>query len=908
MLTFLEETLSKINDNSEDLSSITFILPSKRACGFLLNILKNKCSTTNFAPKMISIEEFIQELSDLQIIDSTELLFKSYKVYLKTAPDQEKDSFEVYSTWAITLLNDFNEIDRYLISPKPFFNYLSNIQDLNHWYVKDEKTDLIQNYLKFWDSLFDFYLTLKESLLKENLGYQGLVYRKAVENIEHYKKTKGNNPHIFLGFNALNNAEQTILQELLETENNQVFWDVDNHFYNTKNHSASYFLHKYVSKWSYFEKNKPEFIANNYSNHKNINIVEAQKNIGQAKYIANEISSYSKEKLENTAIVLADESLLHPLLQSLPKNIQNVNITMGVALKTFPTTVFFDLLLNLHHQSGDSFYFKYLLAILNQPIASKLLMSTKQIISKISEDNRTYINYDYLAKIALKEDLTILQYLFGNWDNESSIAIKNIKELILNLKNKKNSTNIDRVIIYELHKVFNKLENLNNQFEYLKTVNTVKSLYSEIIATATIDFKGDAYNGLQIMGVLETRVLDFENVIIASVNEGVFPSGKSNNSFITYDLKKEYKLPTYTEKDAIYTYHFYRLLHRAKNVTLLYNTISDGINAGEKSRFISQIEFEKLENHSIEKYIICTNIPVINSNLKSIKKTEDVINKLKIIAEKGFSPSALTSYIKNPIDFYYKRILGLNELKDVEETVAANTLGTIVHDTLETFYKPIEKSFLTIEALQKMKLSVEDEVNKQFTKSFKGGDFSKGKNLIIFEVAKRFVENFLNSEIKSIKEGNKIKILQIESNLSVQLSIPELGFPVKIHGKVDRVDEYNGMLRIIDYKSGKVEQSHLNIVDWNDVTEDYKYSKIVQVLAYAYMIKNNSDFKMAEAGIISFKSLKEGFLKFTKKPYPKSQSGNSLITEEVFDEYLLQLKKLIIEICNPKIPFTEKEV
>jgi len=887
---------------------LTFILPSKRACGFLLNYIKQSTQNTTFAPKIISIEDFIEELSGLQIIDNTDLLFKSYTIYLITSPEQEKDSFEVYSTWASTLLNDFNEIDRYLINPESFFNYLSSIQDMNHWYVKDKKTELVENYLKFWNSLNEFYSALKIELLKENLGYQGIVYRKAAENIEHYKIKHGETPHVFIGFNALNNAEQTIFQELLENENTQIYWDTDNHFYDNIDHSASYFIRKYVSEWNYFENNKTQFITENYSADKSIKLIGTQKNIGQAKFIADEIANYSEDKLKNTAIVLADENLLHPLLQSLPDSIKSVNITMGVALKTFPTVMFFDQLINLHHSSGKTFYYKQLLALLNHPIASKLLLDPRGVVSKITSDNRTHIDYDYLSEITNKKDLNTLQILFGNWKNDSSIAINNVKKLIAKLKASEKINDIDKVIIYQLHKTFSEIENLNNQFEYLKTISTVKSLFLEIIGTSTLDFKGNAYNGLQIMGVLETRVLDFENVIISSVNEGIFPSGKSNNSFITYDLKQEFNLPTYTEKDAIYTYHFYRLLHRAKNITLLYNTIPDGLNAGEKSRFISQLEYENLKNHSIEKGIISYEIPVIKTELKNVEKTEEIINRLKEIAKKGFSPSALTSYMRNPIDFYYKKILGLKELDEVEETVAANTLGTIVHDTLEIFYKPHEGAFLTIEILKNMKLSIVQEVNKQFIKTFKGGDFSKGKNLIIFEVAKRFVTNFINFEIKEIKKGNKIKILNIESNLDVQLAIPELDFPVKIHGKVDRVDEYNGMIRVIDYKSGKVEQSHLNIVNWDDVTEDYKYSKIIQVLAYALMIKDKSPFKEAEAGIISFKNLKSGFLKFTKKDAPRSKIGKTLITDELFDDYLIQLKKLIIEICDPMVPFKEKEV
>jgi len=908
MQTFLEETLSKVKNKYEDLSSLTFILPSKRACGFLLNHIKQNTNKTAFAPKIISIEEFIEEISGLQIINSTELLFKSYNIYLNTSKNLEKNSFDVYSTWANTLLNDFNEIDRYLIPPKPFFNYLSDIQDMNHWYVQEKKTALVENYLKFWNSLSEFYKNLKIELLKNNQAYQGLVYREAAENIEHYKLNHGDKQHIFIGFNALNKAEQTIFQELLESENTSIYWDLDQYFYSNKKHSASYFIRNYFSNWQALENKPPEIVANNYKKEKHITIIEAQKNIGQVKYIAEKLSNSSNEELKKTTIVLADENLLHPLLQSLPENIQNVNITMGVSLKSFPLVVFFNQLLTLHFHTGTNFYYKQVVAILNHPVASKLLKDNTRIIKLISKDNLTHITLLNLIEFCDDGDKEVIEILFSDWEENSTIAIKTCQAILIKLKKNKTSNVIEKVVIYQLHQSFNSIENLNKKFEYLKSIKTVHSLFTEDIAMATINFKGDAYNGLQIMGVLESRVLDFENVIIASVNEGVFPSGKSNNSFTTYDLKQQYKLPTYTEKDAIYTYHFYRLLHRAKNITLLYNNFSDGLNTGEKSRFISQIEYEKLPNHTIEKSIISPEIYVIHSKLKSVTKTDEVITRIKEIANNGFSPSALTTYMRNPMDFYYKKILKIKEAEKVEETVAANTLGTIVHDSLEAFYKPLEGEFLTIEALGKMKLSVASEVKKQFRESFKGGDYSKGKNLIIFEVAKRFVLNFINFEIDEIRNGNEIKILQIESNLSIQLDILELDFPVKIHGKVDRVDEFNGTLRVIDYKSGRVGQSDLNIVNWEDVTTDYKYSKIIQVLAYALMIYDDKSFENAEAGIISFKNLNNGFLNFAKKEKPGRSPRNVIITKDVLDEYTIQLKKLILEICNKEIPFTEKEI
>lgn len=908
MQTFLEETLVALKKEFTDISSLTLILPSKRAGGFLKNILRKTTNQTIFAPKIISIEEFIEELSDLKIVDPTELLFKSYKVYLATQTIEEKEDFETYSSWATILLNDFNEIDRYLIDPRPFFNYLKSIQDINHWYLQDQKTPLVENYLKFWNSLHEFYKNLKQSLLTEKIGYQGMVYRKAVEDIEFYCNNYGENKHIFIGFNALNNAEQHIFQELLETQNSKVYWDIDSQFYSDDKHSASLFIRKYVKEWKYYQTNAPQFIGSHFQGQKNFQFVEVQKNIGQAKYVGELLSKFDREALSKTAIVLADEKLLVPILHSLPKNIDSVNITMGVSLKAFPITNFFEQLLSLHLFSRESFYYKEVLAILNHPIALSNLPESQKIVDLIHAQNISHLSLSLLYELAESSNIPLLEILFGNWQNDSKKALKACSDIIILLKDNYYEAPLEYAVLHQLYGVFSKIDALNNSYPHLKSIKTVHGLFCENIALTTLDFKGDAFNGLQIMGILETRVLDFENIIVTSVNEGILPTGKSNASFITYDLKQQFGLPQFNEKDAIYTYHFYHLLHRSKQITILYNNYSDGINAGEKSRFLMQLEFEKQPRHSIEKIVIAPSVTIAPKRLRSIEKTEQVVARLREISEKGFSPSALTSYIRNPMDFYYQKILKINAFEEVEETIAANTLGTIVHDTLESFYKPFEGVLLTSELLLEVKENIHEEVTKQFIRTFKGGPFNKGKNLIIFEVAKRYISNFIEYELNEIKAGNQIKILQIERTLEVEIPISEINFPVRIGGKVDRIDEYNGQMRIIDYKTGKVEQSHLEIVDWSDITQDYKYSKVVQVLAYVLMINKEIPVSKVEAGIISFKNLNKGFLKFGTKEKLRGGTKIQEVTQETLELFIVELKKLILEITDPNIPFIEKEI
>ncbi len=912
MKTFLKEVLSELHDRAENISDLIFLVPSKRAGLFLkkelLDIYPNQ---TFFAPEILSIEEFITTISGLQQIDNIQTLFEFYETYLNTHSHLEKENFETFSNWAQTLIYDFNEIDRYRIDHKSFFAYLSGIQDLNHWYLQKEKTELVKNYITFWESMLEYYNNFKQHLLQKKIGYQGLLYRKAAEDIHQYIKIE-KRKHVLVGFNALNNAEQFIFQSLLEAGIGEIFWDADQFFMENTYHEASLFLRSYKNQWEYYKTKPFQWIKNNFSDQKNIKLIGAPKYVGQAKFIGKILKSIPQSKMEKTALVLADEALLQPVLNSLPNTVDALNITMGLPLKEVPLSSFFELLFNLHkNPNSKGLYYRSILEILNSLPSHRLLGHTsKKIITVITRENSVFLTLEKLQEYANEKEKEVLKLIFEPW-RETTTALHNCRKLIQLLKQSldKEKNALELEYVYHFHVVFNKLFTLHNTYKYLSTIGTLHSLYKDILTTETLDFSGEPFRGLQLMGMLESRCLDFETVIISSVNEGILPSGKSINSFIPYDLKRAYNLPTYKEKDAIYTYHFYRLIQRAKQVYLIYNTENEGVGGGEKSRFLLQLDIDKRPNHTIEKYTVSSEVPRLSNKLLQIKKNEGILSKLKELGAHGLSPSALTSYIRNPIDFYYNYILGIKETDEVEETIAANTLGTVIHNALETFYKPLENTFVTVDAIKKMHHQIDSEIKYQFKKEYSGLDITQGKNLLIFEVAKRYIQNFLKSELKLLNSGVQLKILAIESNLKTQVQIPELDFPIYIKGKVDRIDELDGQVRVIDYKTGRVSRSDIVLMDWENMTKDYKYSKAVQVLAYAYMqyTQNLASDAAIHAGIISFKNLKEGFLKFGTKESVRGKA-NHQITKEVFDEYLIQLKKLILEIYAIKIPFTEKEV
>jgi hypothetical protein len=916
--TFLENLVDKLlSDETQNISEITIILPNKRAKIFLLEAFKKKLPSFTFAPEITSIEDFIQEIANIRSVDSIELLFEFYTVYLSVTEKGKQQTFEQFSNWSKTLLQDFNEIDRYLLDPKHVFSYLQDIEVIKRWGIEvEDKTTLIDNYLEFWKLLPLYYESFYTHLKNKEIGYQGLIYREAVLNLEIFISNFKNKKIIFAGFNALNQAEEKIAQQLIAKDIALIFWDIDAVFLNDVSHDAGLFVRRFKNTWPHYKTNPFEWIVTNYSEEKNIQIIGTAKAIGQAKIVSGIIDKLILEKpnasLDKVALVLGDENMLIPMLHSLPASVGSLNITMGNSSKNNPIQLLVAKLFKMHNnalnrsESSYVFYYKDVLDVLSNPIIESYVNASK-VIWTIKKNNYTFITHQKV--ISFQENSNrLFELLFQKWNQKPIGILELISEILLIIKSNLDSSleedKLVKTFLYSIYKIINKLITYCSKNEYIENIDTLHAIYKQVIDLAEVSFEGEPLSGLQIMGVLESRVLDFETVIITSLNEGKFPAGKTVNSFIPYDVKRELGLPTYKEKDAIYTYHFYHLLQRAKNIYLLYNTESDGLDGGEKSRFITQLEVEKQPNHNLTHEIIQPIVPNIASKPIVIPKSESVMIRLKEIATgKGFSPSALTTYIRNPIQFYFQRILSIRESEEVEENIALNTLGTIIHETLEALYKPVINKFLTTDDLDKMLAIANNEVLKQFKEIYKEGEVKKGKNLLAFEVAKRNVFNFLIEEKKQITNGDVVKILALETPLERLLEDNRLPFPIKIAGNVDRIEIRNNKIRIIDYKTGKVEKNSVQLKDWNGLTLDIKNDKIIQLLCYAFMYEKQANGLEMEAGIISFKNMKGGFLPFGIK---QDKEVFTTITPEILEHFKREIVVLINEILNIEISFEEK--
>lgn len=915
--TFIQKLSHQVLSNQTiDLRSLHIVLPNKRAKVFLLNELRKQSNQTIFAPNIISIEELIQSISNIRSIDAIEMLFEFYDVYLSITSKEEQQPFDVFSNWAKTAIQDFNEIDRYLIDPNYVFSYLSDVKALERWQLEHKDvTKLIDTHLEFWKKLPVYYHKLYATLKEKKIGYQGLIYREAVFNLDVFSKTNQNSKFIFAGFNALNDAEEKIILHLVNQNDAEVYWDIDDYFLNNSYHDVGLFIRRFKKNWKPYYTKPFEWISNDFQQEKNIEIIGTPKSIGQAKIAGNIVEKliHNGESIDNTAIVLGDENLLLPVLNALPSSVSSLNITMGYPSKNNPAQLLISYIFKLHvnaiarNKNQYVFYYKDVISVLNHPLVEPY-SNLQEIVQKIRNENFTFFSHDTLVKLKDQiclENNEFFNLLFLPWKESTEEILNRLKTILSfiksNLNHKSEEEKISITFIHSVFKSLNKILTYQEKFRKINTIEELQATYKQLIDLAEVSFEGQPLTGLQVMGVLESRVLDFKNVIITSVNEGKFPSGKSSNSFIPFDIKKELGLPTFKEKDAIYSYHFYHLLFRAKNIFLLYNTDNEGIDAGEKSRFLQQLEIEKLPQHTIKNTIYNAVLPEKAYQKIEIEKSELLLERLKEIATvKGFSPSSLTTYMRNPIQFYFQRVLRINDAEEVEENIAVNTLGTIIHEVLEALYKPYLENLLTVENIDEMLVKIEDEVLVQFKKVYKEGNIKKGKNYLAFEVAKRNVFNFLKTEKQAIENGEQIKILYLEKPLSCDIDSSELPFPIKISGTVDRIEERNGIIRITDYKTGKVEANNLKFSTFEGLTLDIKNEKIIQLLCYALMYKQEFGLPIhgIETGIISFKNLKNGFL-------PLFVEGNKFIDSKILLNFTSEIIELVAEILNREKVFKE---
>lgn len=895
MSKFIENVVDHLIELNLKFETTTIILPGNRPQLFFRKTFSNRLRNT-ILPKFKSIDDWLIEISGLRTVSQINLWFQAYQSYLKIT--ETPDEFENFIKWFPTLLKDFDDIQTSLVNADDIFEYLVSAERIKKWGKENLEigsNDLITKHLYFWKIAKQLFYQLNHDLVLEGIGYKGLIYKIAYENLNEFSTSTDQN-YVFVGLNALSNAESKIVFTLENQGKAILFWDSDQYYMKNSEQEAGQFLRMYREKEKIWNWEFDEF-----SKEKNIYAIGIGKRVGQAKYLSKILDKIPTENLSDTMIVLAEESLLPSVLSALPERVNSANITMGFPLNKSSMAYFFRSIFELHMNreklgNGQRFYYKNILAVLQAAEIKDLSNESLKLSQKIRYENRIFSDEKFLIESL---ENSIYQDLFQIFPDVQSFIHSLINWIEGIMSNGKVLLNeLDQEYLYRFSILFNQLVEEISNFPHIHDFRTLYSLYGKIMQNEIISFVGEPLQGLQIAGLLETRLLDFKNLIILSANEGILPPGRTDHSYIPFDIRREMGMQTFTENDAVFAYHFYRLMQRSQQVYLLYNTESDALGSGEKSRFITQMELES--NHKIVHQVAVPDFQTSKNHVLEIQKTEIVKQRLETWCESGISASSLNAFIRNPILFYEQKILGVSEFEDAEETVGARVLGNIVHKSLEEIYKPILHKIVLPNDFKMLEKNCLEVVEENFKMEYKSGEYKKGKNLLIFKIAERFVKNVIQNDAK-IASNQELIIHQLESKWESELTLCS-GKIVKLYGVIDRIDEINGIKRIIDFKTGNVDERSLQINSekLGKVSQDMKYDKVLQLLFYAKLYFSTNHDDQVQFGIYPLKRPKDGFLRLKVE---KGDSFNSSILELV-DPLLIQL---IEEILDPNIPFVEKQ-
>lgn len=931
MKSFIENLADQINKESCTGNELCVVFPNRRAGLFLKRKLIPKDGKPRWAPQIMSIEDFVFSSSRLKEPDNVTLLATLYNAHCNI--NQNPVSFDSFMSWGTEILRDFEEIDQYLSDTDSLFHYIRDAKEIELWEPGKTPTEFESNYIRFYESLADHYDQLKKMLLEKNSAYQGLACRLLAEEPEKYLNKTPWKKIIFAGFNALTPAQLVMLKYLVKENKAEIIFDADAYYIENPVMEAGLFLRKYRSDKSLgdFKNITNDFLRKD----RNIYSIGIPGNTGQARVAGSILSMIPPEKHHTTAVVLADESMLLPLLNSLPEELSKFNVTMGFPLSHAPLYALIDSIFQLHvnalndNSTKPAFYHADVTRLLQNNYLHRIFDSShaKRLTNAIKKNNYSYIslteiislvksinNSDDTSRNTVPESIAnneeeekiikLTDILFAGQQSAVSLldTIGRILEMLKVGFSKEETTATDSEVLYCLYEKIIGLKGcLTGEDIHIESLLTLFNFFREIAMSTKVPFYGEPLQGIQVMGMLETRVLDFENVVLVSVNEDILPSAKSNKSFIPFDIRLQHGLPTHHERQAVFAYHFYHLLQRCDNAWLVYNEDDNKLGGGEKSRLIQQLEWElPLNGLEVRKLHYSESAGSIAARPIIISKDASVMNRLYEKAAKGFSFSSLKKYINCPLSFYYSYILGLEETEEVEEDISARTMGTILHAVLQDLYESKVGHTQDAQILETALGQIDTLMHHKTKKYLPALKIDSGRNLLFIKVAETWLRRFLEDELKGIITNDSPVIAGIEYTVTRKLAIEVPGLTtieVYLYGLIDRMDIHDGFLRLIDYKTGKVEDKDLKVETADDLFDPEKsMDKQLQLSFYKYIaiadpITNGREIK---PGIISFRSLGKGFMPL-----------NSNVPTADFESHL---KSLLAEIFNPAQTFEQTEI
>lgn len=919
METFLSEVAQQLrNEHPSDLDQVIVVFNNRRSGLFLNRQFSQMGGEAFFLPRVIGIDQLVSELGGLQIVPNEFLLFELFDIHRQLSNDGRKfETFEEFISFGEIMLSDFTEIDLYCADAHQLFCNLHDLKAMDAWDVEaGGLTPFQEKYLSFYQSLYQYYEQLRQRLSDQHKAYGGMAYRQVAENIDSLVGRIRCNQIYFVGFNALSVCEKRIIQCFVRRGIGRLITDGDAYYYDDEHQEAGRFLRKLKNDFSDIGGYKEHFSIG----HKKITITKCSENILQCKYagqiLANQVRQNADDPIEQTAVVLADEKLLLPVLNALPSEIKTANVTMGFPFSHTAVHTLALKLLSLHQRRhGAYFYHQDIRDVLTDYCIGKLLGADdrhSRLTAAMVAEHIIYADGSTVQALCQKIgiDFCTISFLFAAETPDPTAWLELIRKLtgLLYSSEALRCNAKDQEALVCLLEITDYFEGLQDQYHFIDNLSVLTKIYTRLAQRRSVAFYGEPLNGLQILGMLETRNLDFRRVILLSANEGILPSGLSANTLIPFSLKKHFGIPTYHEKDAVYAYNFYRLLQRADEVHILVNTESDGMGKGEPSRFVMQLQRELAERYpdhiGLRQEVLATaNRSEQLTPTDSVAKDESVMQRLESLADKGFSPSALNQYRGCPMKFYYEYILSLREKDDIEDDLAQNEVGSIIHKVLEKAYPadPNRPVPVTEKMLDDALSSLDELLAQASSSEYRHGRSREGRNHFFESVAKSQLTRFLNDEKKRIQQGNSLSIVSTETPVSHPIPIHDNPFftTARISGVIDRIDIYNECLRIIDYKTGRVTASELKVANADPDLAEVP-DKWFQVMLYAWAYsRKTSNTLLLQSGIFPLRHLGADLM-------PTSWGGASLISPEQINAFEILLKQLIQELLNPQVPFIAK--
>lgn len=861
MQTFIQRIAQELLDGPQPLHETLVLLPNQRAELFLREALKPHMEEPTLLPLFSTVDSFIANAAQLLVVEPLVLLLELYKCYgvvrQDAFPDREPESLGSFLSWGQTLLSDFGEIDRYLLDPNNVLGDLYNVQKLAEWDLSiEEQTALMHRYSDFVALLPKTYNLFTSSLIEKGEAYSGLASRKLAETssqIDRFLSRNGIKHVVVAGLNALNTAELTIISELRKVATSKVLWDVDAHYIEMPEHEAGLFFRQHQSRQKIFGKDTPTTKGLRSSlKHvpKVIQPIGASQYSGQAKAIAHTLERWRDIGIapQDIAVILTDETLLNPVLSFLPEGYDKVNVTMGYPLDQTPVAATLRLWMNVveyalknkKNSNRWTFYHRSLSALLTDPLFNKYWESDDKTTSNpqdwnrnIVKANRVFTNdNEWTAK--LSEGPEAYHQIF--MPREGLLLLEPMKKWLKHVAEKESTDIMVMNTAFKLHTLIEQLQRTLG--DTVADELALFKLLKQQLRAGTIDFVGEPLEGLQVMGILESRTLDFPYVILAGVNEGVLPAGRNFNSLLPYDLKQQYGLPTYEQKDAVYAYHFYRILQRCNEAVITYNTDKDAMGGGEASRYVIQLEHELTGTNCVVKDRIFHNGPLHPHSIEerfSAARTSGVKDAVKNWMSRGMSASSINELAERPHLFYQRRLIRIKEEDAVEESMSALMMGNLVHKGLEELYKPsVGKPIPELEVDQSTERALEIGLSFLVTQGYPKSALDQGRNLVTTEVCRKMLHQFLSYDALRSKTGH-IVLKGIETELDFDMQHPTLHIPLKFRGYVDRVEMDHGILTIWDYKTGSIKKDDLSISSYSQLWSGSK-PKAMQVLLYAWLL------------------------------------------------------------------------